>query len=90
MRILTTIAYGVAVIGFAYALGFLAGIVLGLERPDILIAAGLFHVPLFAYLMPKVGRPWWHCFGILVPVLNVFLFWGTMWRLAGPAEQPSA
>ncbi len=94
MRMLRTVGYGLVVSVYIFALSFVIVFVLGLFEVDATTwyatVGWLLLVPLFAYLMPKVGRPWWHSFGMIVPLLNIFLGWDTLWRLAGRTEQGKA
>lgn len=36
----------------------------------------------FAWAMPRTGRSQWMALGLLVPLLNAYLIFSTLWRLA--------
>ncbi len=48
-------------------------------RGLVILAAILY----FAWAMPRTGRASWNALGLLVPILNAYLFFSTFWRLAG-------
>jgi hypothetical protein len=82
-QFLLTLGYGILVVLWntagAFAVGFFVGLA-GYELQEWAFQwiGWLFMIPAFAWLMPKIGRPWWHSFGMVIPILNIFLGWAAI------------
>jgi len=91
MQLLLTLGYGLLValwntVGAIAAVYFVSLAGYELEEWAFRWIGWLFSIPVFAWLMPRTGRPAWHSLGMVVPLLNIYLGWTTLWRVAGQKQ----